>query len=99
MLRTGPSDKYMSFDALSRAELADAFRIVCLDRGSSVAVLAPHGGKTEVGTSDIARAIAGDDWSFYSFAGRSAAETSTSILRPPISTSLRPWRWSGVAIV
>jgi len=37
--------------------------------GSEVAILAPHGGSIEPGTSEIARAIAGTDFSLYLFEG------------------------------
>lgn len=37
---------------------------------SAVAVIAPHGGGIEEGTSAIARAIAGDDLNLYLFEGR-----------------------------
>jgi len=38
--------------------------------GSAVAVLAPHGGAIEDGTSEIARAIAGEDFNLYLLEGR-----------------------------
>lgn len=38
-------------------------------RNSPVLVMAPHGGKIEPGTTEIAEAIAGMDHSFYSFEG------------------------------
>jgi phage replication-related protein YjqB (UPF0714/DUF867 family) len=63
-------DKYSSFSALRRAESADAFQIECIDRGTDLAVIAPHGGGIEPGTSPIARAIAGDDCSLYLFEGK-----------------------------
>jgi len=55
--------------ALSQAEGAD-FRI-CVQRRpeSSVAILAPHGGGIENGTSEIARAIAGSQFNLYLFEG------------------------------
>ena len=40
----------------------------CL-RNSRVLVMAPHGGKIEPGTTEIAEAIAGDDHSFYTLEG------------------------------
>ena len=43
------------------------FRTVYELRKSSVAVFAIHGGKTEWGTSSIAKAIAGTDYSYYRF--------------------------------
>lgn len=43
------------------------FRIKYMLRKSSVAVFAIHGGKLEQGTSAIAKAVAGKDYSFYLF--------------------------------
>lgn len=60
----------------SYADLAAAYerdkdyRIVRMPRPTSAtAVLAPHGGGIEAYTSDIARAIAGDDFGLYVFEG------------------------------
>jgi len=39
------------------------------DRAASAAVIAPHGGKIEPGTSEMAMAIAGGSYSLYSFEG------------------------------
>ena len=64
-------DKYASFAELCAVEPAEHFEIACEERvDSQVIVLAPHGGKIEVHTSEIARAIAGQDFSYYSFKGR-----------------------------
>jgi phage replication-related protein YjqB (UPF0714/DUF867 family) len=63
-------DKYSNFKMLSLAERADDFRIEYRPRPSTVAIIAPHGGKIELGTSAIAAAIAADDYCFYSFEGR-----------------------------
>ena len=38
-------------------------------RRSSVAVIAPHGGGIEPGTSEVARALAGQDFALYCFEG------------------------------
>jgi phage replication-related protein YjqB (UPF0714/DUF867 family) len=67
------ADKYSRFAELERAELRVSYRIVAKFRGSGVAVVAPHAGKIEPGTSEIALAIAGDDCSYYLFEGRKAA--------------------------
>jgi phage replication-related protein YjqB (UPF0714/DUF867 family) len=48
-----------------------AVHVVPRDR-SEVAVLAPHGGRIEGRTSDIARLLAGDEHSLYLFEGRRA---------------------------
>lgn len=39
------------------------------DRGAAVTVLAPHGGDIEEGTSELARAIAGESFNYYAFNG------------------------------
>ncbi|MBM3093007.1 replication protein [Ensifer sp. T173] len=64
------SDRYKSFDELAASEDASAFRIEAEKRNSSICVLAPHGGKIELGTSDLARAVAGNRLSYYLFEGR-----------------------------
>lgn len=45
------------------------YRIRKASRTSCVLVIAPHGGKIEPGTSEIAEAIAGRDYSLYCFEG------------------------------
>lgn len=45
------------------------FRRVIYDRGGKILILAPHGGGIERGTSELARAIAGDNMSLYLFEG------------------------------
>ncbi|MEK9144426.1 MAG: poly-gamma-glutamate hydrolase family protein [Elusimicrobiota bacterium] len=45
------------------------FRVEWLDRKSTTAVFAIHGGTIEPGTSEAARAVAGSDWSYYLFEG------------------------------
>ena len=65
------ADKYKSFSHLAQAEThGEDFCIRVVDRGSNVAVIAPHGGGIEPGTSEIAEAIAGNDLSFYAFEGK-----------------------------
>lgn len=53
------------------------FRRVNCDRGGEILILAPHGGSIERGTSELARAIAGDSSSLYLFEGlmRTAKES------------------------
>lgn len=77
MLTTGPrkglrkmADKYCSFQELSQKEVFGRdYKILTSNEGSSVLVIAPHGGKIEPGTTELARAVAGDEWGFYSFYG------------------------------
>jgi phage replication-related protein YjqB (UPF0714/DUF867 family) len=63
-------DRYCSYDELRAAEAADAFTVTVADRNTPTVVVAPHGGKIEVGTTQIATAVAGDELSVYSFDGR-----------------------------
>jgi phage replication-related protein YjqB (UPF0714/DUF867 family) len=64
---------YAGFAELSARVPAGSFVISLRDCGSEVAVLAPHGGSIDPGTSEIALAIAGDDLSWYLFEGRKTA--------------------------
>lgn len=64
------ADKYRNFEALSRHEkVGSDFRILVRRAKGTFAIVAPHGGGIEAGTSDIADAIAGEDFSFYAFEG------------------------------
>ncbi len=63
-------DKYSSFDELRRYETEGHDYHICLRSGlTDFAIIAPHGGKIERGTSQIADAIADVEHSFYSFDG------------------------------
>jgi phage replication-related protein YjqB (UPF0714/DUF867 family) len=63
-------DRYRNYAELAAAHReGDDFRITLQPRGSGVAIVAPHGGRIERGTSDIARAIAGEDFDLYLFEG------------------------------
>src|SRR3974390_136427 len=65
-----PMDRYRSYAELRENEREDIdFRIFVIDRAASVAVIAPHGGRIEPGTSEIATAIAGTSYSLYCFEG------------------------------
>lgn len=62
------ADRYRRFEDLA-AEMQEGsdYRIRSEDRGSSVVILAPHGGTIEPETAEIAEAIAGTEFSFYAF--------------------------------
>ena len=61
---------YQSFKALADREVeGQDYRIRIELRDPRVLIMAPHGGKIEPATGEIAEAIAGMDWSFYSFEG------------------------------
>jgi phage replication-related protein YjqB (UPF0714/DUF867 family) len=63
-------DKYLNFRELCLAEhMGTDFQIDCRRRPGSVAIIAPHGGKIERRTSEIAAEIAGDTYSLYCFEG------------------------------
>lgn len=61
---------YTGFSDLARAQARGQDYEICVRRTRSpVAVIAPHGGKIEDGTSEIARAIADKDFNLYLFEG------------------------------
>lgn len=63
-------DRYATYVELSRNQIeGEDYRVTVLRRGSGIAVIAPHGGRIERGTSEVARAIAGDDLDLYLFEG------------------------------
>jgi len=63
-------DTYKSFADLERNEQSGIdYRIVVRRAMSAFAIVAPHGGGIEPGTSEIADAVAGADYSFYAFEG------------------------------
>lgn len=86
---TRRQDRYRNFAALRAAERPGVdFRIRERRTPSRVAIIAPHGGNIEFGTSELAIAIAGDDYSFYCFEGLKPADnrslhiTSTAFDEP-----------------
>ena len=66
-----PADELRGFDDLASLyrDGTDFVVHVVLPRRSSVAVIAPHGGRIEGGTSVVARQIAGDEHGLYLFEG------------------------------
>jgi len=63
------ANEYRNFAELEQSETRRDYRIRSRYRGTRTVVIAPHGGKIEPRTSEIADAIASDDLSFYSFEG------------------------------
>jgi phage replication-related protein YjqB (UPF0714/DUF867 family) len=65
------ADSYRSFEDLARlhAEGVDYAVHVRAPAASAAAIIAPHGGRIEGGTSAVARLIAGDDHGLYLFEG------------------------------
>ncbi len=63
-------DHYANFSELNHKETEGVdFRVDLREGRSGIAIVAPHGGKIERGTSQIANAIAGANHSYYSFEG------------------------------
>jgi phage replication-related protein YjqB (UPF0714/DUF867 family) len=64
------NDRYSNFKELQRDQKLDKdFTLSLHDAGSRVTIIAPHGGKIEPRTSDLAQLIAGDNYNFYCFEG------------------------------
>lgn len=68
---SNPADSYMGFRDLAKVQVEGSdYRVhVRSNARSSIAVIAPHGGSIEQGTSEVARAIAGADFNLYVFEG------------------------------
>ena len=66
---------YRCYADLAMAQVEGSDFNVCVQRRpeSAVAILAPHGGAIEAGTSEIARAVAGSEFNLYLFEGIRAA--------------------------
>ncbi len=63
-------DKYRCFsDLLASEQEGRAYKHKLMDRDSDIVVIAPHGGGIEQGTSEIAEAVAGEEFSLYCFNG------------------------------
>lgn len=75
-------DRYKSFAALRARERAGVDYTIHRCWGSTgAAVMVPHGGRIEPGTSEIGRAIAEDRHTFYEFAGIKPAGNFTLHIR------------------
>lgn len=63
--------RYSSFRELKREKRRGVhYSIWSRDRGSRVLIMAPHGGRIEPYTAELARKIASQDFSLYAFVGR-----------------------------
>lgn len=80
-MATPDANSYKSFADLGRnRERGKDYEIVVLNRPASrIAVIAPHGGAIEQRTSEIARAIAGDDFHLYLFEGIRSSENYSTL--------------------
>ena len=63
-------DTYSCFAELKNHETQNKdYKISISDVGSGITIIAPHGGKIEPGTSDIAKKIATERFNYYCFEG------------------------------
>ncbi len=68
--RLSMADTYKSFQELKAQEReGEDWTREYISRGSRILVMAPHGGWIEPFTSELARAVAGNDLSLYTFQG------------------------------
>ena len=73
-------DVYASFNELAAREIeGQHYQIHVIDRGSSILILAPHGGHIEPGTLQIGKALADDYYSFYGFESLEKRGRATSL--------------------
>ncbi len=63
-----PRDKYHDFATLDLCE-SGHYNVFVESRNSRIAMIAPHGGGIEPGTSEITKALAGNEFSAYCFEG------------------------------
>jgi phage replication-related protein YjqB (UPF0714/DUF867 family) len=64
------NDRYDSFSSLVREAPRDSWRRVYREVATSnTLIIAPHGGDIELGTSELASSVAGDDHNLYCFEG------------------------------
>ena len=95
------ADKYRNFAELARSERSGIDYDVLVRRARpAFAIIAPHGGGIEPGTSEIADAVAGLTHSFYTFEGlRTSGNTDLHITSTrydercasPCWVTLRSW--------
>lgn len=72
------NDTYSCFADLERKENGN-FSIIKSVKSSVYAIIAPHGGKIEPGTAEIAESIAGDDLSLYIFKATSKSKPDITL--------------------
>lgn len=73
-------DRYRSYAELKRKEsLGKDFAICVMPCPSTIAVIAPHGGKIEPRTTEVASQIAGENFNLYLFQGTRAQENYAAL--------------------
>lgn len=88
-------DTYADYADLAAHEtLSVDYRIRMINRHTDIAVVTPHGGGIETGTSELVRAVAGEeqsgaDWSEYRFEG--IKSSGNSVLHITATNFDEPW--------
>jgi phage replication-related protein YjqB (UPF0714/DUF867 family) len=72
-------DHYPSMTALLASENRGQDYKIRVQLRDDVAIIAPHGGRIEIGTSDIAQAIAAENHTFFSFEGTKTDPSNSRI--------------------
>ena len=90
-------NKYGSYAELARYEVQGRdYRVRASERPHSpLLIVAPHGGMIEIGTSEIAHCVAGNEYSVFSFEGLKpygGTVTCTSRVTNSIIPIVSPWR-------
>ena len=90
------ADKYPDFDTLSRHETAGVdYQILARRSRAGFAIVAPHGGGIEPGTSEIADAIGLADYSSTRWTDSSSPATAACTSPAHGSTSRYAWNEPG----
>lgn len=97
-------DTYQNYGHLKRYEtLGETYRIEAHVQDTDYIVIAPHGGGIEVGTSELARAVAGSEFSLYLFEGLKSSNNATLHITStnfdePIARQTVPEHFYGVGL-
>ncbi len=81
MSQVPDASRFRNFADLARSQVRGRDYEICVRRraASPIAIIAPHGGEIEDGTSQMARAIAGDDFNLYCFEGTRPSKNYTAL--------------------
>lgn len=98
------TDTYKNYEELKYNELIGyTYRIEAHLQSPVYAVIAPHGGGIEVGTSELARAVAKDEHTLYLFEGLKPSDNATLHITStnfdePIARMIMPEHEYGVSL-
>ncbi len=75
------TEQYRNFSDLQKNEVeGQDYRIRSREGTTGIAVVAPHGGRIERGTSQVTEAVAGQEHSFYCFEGMKPVLSTNKVL-------------------